>query len=224
MRHYVAGCTSLLTGDSNLLDRHPFLDPFETLQRAELPLTVHEYDEFGHPDCPIALENIRSYSPCSNIKGQGREEGERESWSEGVSEIDEVKEEEEEEEEIVYPAMFLSTCLQDTKVGAWECLNWVHAIRNIITHKQQPKPSRDAEHFPSPPPSPGELKSRGSGRGRAGLRSAPLRTQDRVDREYPLLLHITECGDHNGPTDPDEDCRLKAMEIVFLQNALKYRK
>ena len=83
--------------------RHPFLDPYETLQRPDLPLTVHEYDEFGNPDDPQAMECIRSYSPCSNVR-----EGDR-------------------------PAMFLTTGLQDTRVGPSEALKWTEMVRDSPT-------------------------------------------------------------------------------------------
>lgn len=77
------------------------MDPYETLQRPELPLTVHEYDEYGNPNDPQAIKNIQSYSPCSNVQGGHR------------------------------PAMFLSTGLQDTRVGPWEAFKWTGMMRDL---------------------------------------------------------------------------------------------
>jgi oligopeptidase B len=96
------------------LIRHPFLDPYDTLQRPDLPLTVHEYDEYGNPDDPQAIECIQSYSPCSNVRvGKGDGDGDR-------------------------PAMFLSTGLQDTSVGPWEALKWTEMVRDSSTVISRP--------------------------------------------------------------------------------------
>lgn len=53
---------------SSLPYRHPFLDPYHTLQRPELPLTVYEYDEYGDINDSKVLEYILNYSPYSNIQ------------------------------------------------------------------------------------------------------------------------------------------------------------
>jgi oligopeptidase B len=92
------------------------LDPYETLQRPDLPLTVHEYDEYGNPDDPQAIGCIQSYSPCSNVrvgKADRGGDGDR-------------------------PAMFLSTGLQDTRVGPWEALKWTEMVRDSSTAVSRP--------------------------------------------------------------------------------------
>ena len=46
----------------------PFLDMVGTLTRPELPLTIHEYDEWGDPANPTDFEQIMSVCPYSNIR------------------------------------------------------------------------------------------------------------------------------------------------------------
>lgn len=46
----------------------PFLDINNTLLDTDLPLSVHEYDEWGDPDDPEHFTNIGSYSPYDNVQ------------------------------------------------------------------------------------------------------------------------------------------------------------
>ena len=233
--------------------RHPFLDPFGAMQRPDLPLTVHGYDEFGHPDDSQAVSYIRSYSPCSNIShsrrnkgGGGRGGGGGEGRVEGGGGVEgrggeggrveggrgvegrvgggggggvegrggegggEGRGEGEgggvegrggggelgEEGICGYPAMFLSTGLLDMKVSPWESMHWVRGVRAA-----QERNKRERE--------------------KATLSSSSICTPS--DSERPVLLHITpNCG-HDGPSDPEGDVRLKALEIVFMENAIQQR-
>ena len=45
----------------------PFVDVLGTLTRPELPLSVHEYDEWGDPSTPDGFEHIQTICPYSNI-------------------------------------------------------------------------------------------------------------------------------------------------------------
>lgn len=183
------------------------------MQRPDLPLTVHEYDEFGHPDDSEALSYIRSYSPCSNIGQNGKNEGEAVSahrvevkpkgklgvkGSKGgktVTIYDTEKEDKqgegEEKELCDFPAMFVSTGLLDTKVSPLESLRWVRGVRAVQRRRNKHRP-------PDTDPA---------------LASQSL-----------MLLHVTsDCG-HEGPSDPLVDLRLKALEIIFMEKAIESRK
>lgn len=48
--------------------RVPFVDVVTAILDPSLPLTVHEYDEWGNPEDPGVLDYIRSYDPYLNIK------------------------------------------------------------------------------------------------------------------------------------------------------------
>lgn len=48
----------------------PFVDVLSTMMDPSLPLTVHEYDEWGDPQDAQVFEYIRKYSPCDNIRHQ----------------------------------------------------------------------------------------------------------------------------------------------------------
>jgi len=84
-----------------LVMRVPFLDVANTMQNPSLPLTVHEYDEWGDPECTEVLKYLQSYSPYSNVSSQE------------------------------YPWMFISTALNDARVQMSECLKWKASICNL---------------------------------------------------------------------------------------------
>ncbi|KAF0697092.1 Aste57867_12199 [Aphanomyces stellatus] len=78
----------------------PFLDIATTMQDPTLPLTVHEYDEWGNPsDDADVRAYMQSYAPCDNMR------------------------------EKTYPAMLVTTALNDMRVQYWEPLKWVRQLR-----------------------------------------------------------------------------------------------
>uniref|UniRef100_A0AAV1V509 Prolyl endopeptidase n=1 Tax=Peronospora matthiolae TaxID=2874970 RepID=A0AAV1V509_9STRA len=85
-----------------LVMKAPFVDALATMQDPLLPLTVHEYDEWGDPSCPEACEYIRSYTPCENVR-----------------------------EKQVYPAMFVTGSLNDQRVQFWEPAKWMYKMRKV---------------------------------------------------------------------------------------------
>ncbi|CAH0492313.1 unnamed protein product [Peronospora farinosa] len=85
-----------------LIMKVPFVDILATMQDPTLPLTVHEYDEWGDPNGPKAHEYIRSYAPCENVR-----------------------------ENQVYPAMFVTGSLNDQRVQFWEPAKWMYRMRKV---------------------------------------------------------------------------------------------
>ncbi|GMF49495.1 unnamed protein product [Phytophthora fragariaefolia] len=85
-----------------LVMKVPFVDILATMQDPTLPLTVHEYDEWGDPSGPKAHEYIQSYAPCENVR-----------------------------ENQVYPAMFVTGSLNDQRVQFWEPAKWVYKMRKV---------------------------------------------------------------------------------------------
>ncbi|KAL2620360.1 hypothetical protein R1flu_000565 [Riccia fluitans] len=85
----------------------PFLDISNTLLDKDLPLSVHEYDEWGDPDDPEHFANIRSYSPYDNVQ-------EKES----------------------YPAILVKSGLLDKRVGYWEAAKYIATIRDLTARNQ----------------------------------------------------------------------------------------
>uniref|UniRef100_K3WNC2 Prolyl endopeptidase n=1 Tax=Globisporangium ultimum (strain ATCC 200006 / CBS 805.95 / DAOM BR144) TaxID=431595 RepID=K3WNC2_GLOUD len=80
----------------------PFLDILETMQDPSLPLTVHEYEEWGNPSDPKVYDYIKSYAPCENMRpGQ------------------------------VYPSMFVTGGMNDQRVQFWEPVKWVYKLRRL---------------------------------------------------------------------------------------------
>ncbi|CAM6122299.1 unnamed protein product [Calypogeia fissa] len=100
----------------------PFLDVKNTLLDKTLPLSVHEYDEWGDPDDPEAFANISSFSPYDNVQAGAP-----------------------------YPATLVKSGFLDTRVGYWEASKWVAKVRDS-TKKVPPtvillKTSMDTGHF-----------------------------------------------------------------------------
>jgi oligopeptidase B len=85
-----------------LVMKVPFVDILATMQDPSLPLTVHEYDEWGDPSGPKAREYIQSYAPCENVRADQ-----------------------------VYPAMFVTGSLNDQRVQFWEPAKWMYKMRKV---------------------------------------------------------------------------------------------
>ena len=48
----------------------PFVDVLTSMCNASLPLTIHEYDEWGNPSAdPNVYNYIKSYDPYRNLSG-----------------------------------------------------------------------------------------------------------------------------------------------------------
>jgi oligopeptidase B len=74
---------------------------------ATLPLTVGEYLEWGDPNEKAAYDYMKSYSPYDNL------------------------------EKRAYPAMLLTTSLNDSQVGYWEPAKYVARLRTLKTGKKE---------------------------------------------------------------------------------------
>ena len=77
----------------------PFVDVMNTMMDASLPLTTGEYLEWGNPNEKAAYDYMRSYSPYDNI------------------------------EKKAYPAMLVTTGLNDSQVMYWEPAKYVAKLR-----------------------------------------------------------------------------------------------
>lgn len=80
----------------------PFLDILDTMQDASLPLTVHEYEEWGNPADPRVFDYIQSYAPCENMQ------------------LDQA-----------YPSMLVTGSMNDQRVQFWEPVKWVYKLREL---------------------------------------------------------------------------------------------
>jgi oligopeptidase B len=81
----------------------PFVDVVTTMQDDTIPLTTGEYDEWGNPDDKKYYHYMKSYSPYDNI---------------------EAKE---------YPAMLVTSGLNDSQVQYWEPTKYVAKLREKKT-------------------------------------------------------------------------------------------
>src|SRR5213075_2324982 len=81
----------------------PFVDVLNTMLDASLPLTTSEYIEWGNPHVPEEYSWMRAYSPYDNVKAQN------------------------------YPALLVTTALNDSQVPYWEGAKWVARLRTLKT-------------------------------------------------------------------------------------------
>ena len=81
----------------------PFVDVMNTMMDSSLPLTVGEYLEWGNPNDPAAAAYMRSYSPYDNLEHKA------------------------------YPAILVTTSLNDSQVMYWEPTKYVAKLRTLKT-------------------------------------------------------------------------------------------
>jgi oligopeptidase B len=81
----------------------PFVDVVTTMLDASLPLTVTEWEEWGDPREAEAYARLKSYSPYDNVRDEP------------------------------YPAMLVTTGLNDPRVQYWEPVKWVAKLREHST-------------------------------------------------------------------------------------------
>ena len=105
-----AGCVPIaaamnLRGNSlfgNALMRAPFLDIVNTMLDPDLPLSLSEREDWGDPAGNAAdLENLQKYDPYFNINPR-----------------------------VTYPGIFISACIDDDRVPAWNTLKYVAKLRH----------------------------------------------------------------------------------------------
>ena len=81
----------------------PFVDVMNTMMDATLPLTVGEYLEWGNPNEQAAYDYMKTYSPYDNLEMRA------------------------------YPAMLVTTSLNDSQVMYWEPTKYVARLRRLKT-------------------------------------------------------------------------------------------
>ena len=99
------GAVSNMAGErfKVLVPEVPFVDVMTTMLDETIPLTTSEWDEWGNPKNQEDYYYMRSYSPYDNV---------------------EVK---------AYPHMYVTTGINDPRVGYWEPAKWVARLRELKT-------------------------------------------------------------------------------------------
>ena len=83
----------------------PFVDPLTTILNPDLPLTVMEWEEWGNPITDQAVyETMKAYSPYENVRP------------------------------VAYPAILITTSLNDTRVEVTEPAKWTARLRDLTTN------------------------------------------------------------------------------------------
>jgi oligopeptidase B len=85
----------------------PFVDIVNTMSDPTLPLTVGEFEEWGNPNNRAEYDYIKTYCPYTNVAAKD------------------------------YPAMLVTTSLNDSQVMYWEPAKWVAKLR---AHKTDAHP------------------------------------------------------------------------------------
>ncbi|SOC40617.1 S9 family peptidase [Ureibacillus acetophenoni] len=81
----------------------PFVDVVTTMLDETIPLTTLEWQEWGDPRKPDEYHYMKSYSPYDNVEAKN------------------------------YPHMYITTGLNDPRVGYWEPAKWVAQLRALKT-------------------------------------------------------------------------------------------
>jgi oligopeptidase B len=81
----------------------PFVDVVTTMLDPTLPLTITEWEEWGDPREPGAYARMKAYSPYDNVRAAD------------------------------YPALLVTTGLNDPRVQYWEPAKWVAKLRELST-------------------------------------------------------------------------------------------
>jgi oligopeptidase B len=83
----------------------PFVDSLNTALDSTLPLTIGEYEEFGNPHQRDFHDYMKSYAPYENVRAQD------------------------------YPAILITTGLNDPRVSYWEPAKWTAKLRAMKTDR-----------------------------------------------------------------------------------------
>ncbi|HYW50180.1 MAG TPA: S9 family peptidase [Gemmatimonadaceae bacterium] len=81
----------------------PFVDVINTMSDASIPLTAQEWEQWGNPAKADEYAYMRSYSPYENVEAKD------------------------------YPAMLVTSGLNDSRVAYWEPTKWVARLREKKT-------------------------------------------------------------------------------------------
>ena len=81
----------------------PFVDVINTMSDASIPLTAQEWEQWGNPAKAEEYAYMRSYSPYENVERKD------------------------------YPAMLVTSGLNDSRVAYWEPTKWVARLRELKT-------------------------------------------------------------------------------------------
>jgi oligopeptidase B len=86
----------------------PFVDALTSMLDASLPLTVHEYEEWGNPEASKEVyDYMRSYAPYENVAA------------------------------LDYPPILAETSLNDTRVLYVEAAKWIARLRATATGRRE---------------------------------------------------------------------------------------
>ncbi|KAI8918514.1 prolyl oligopeptidase [Powellomyces hirtus] len=93
----------------------PFVDPVGDMTDETIPWTPFEYYEWGNPIKNVTIfDAMRDYSPYENIPN-GKQP----------------------DQHAAFPALYVSTGLQDPRVGFWEPIKWVAKLRTSYSSRRQ---------------------------------------------------------------------------------------
>lgn len=95
----LVSCDNCMQDLAAVILHSPFVDMLSSMTDASLPLTQHEYDEWGDPNEAEGLQHIASICPYQNIKASK------------------------------YPAILVSCAFNDVRVPAFGPAKWVARLK-----------------------------------------------------------------------------------------------
>jgi hypothetical protein len=182
---------------SGIVLRNAFLDPWGTMLDPSMPLTEHEYDEWGDPRDAAISKHIKSYSPCSNVIEPSEIPSK---YREFVRELLQVS------SDTKKPKLLVSCSLQDRNVAPWDAMKWLHLVRgsvnkedfDLLLHSKNIYTSKSYSAFKSE------------------------HTHPSISSHVPdALLHVLPDADHSGPRVLEEAAADRGVELAFLSRCTR---
>jgi protease II len=172
----------------------PFLDLATTMQDPTLPLTIHEYDEWGDPNDSHTLTYMQSYSPCDNLMNPKRH-----TYSSSSSPSSCAPSCPHSVHHHSFPSMLITTALNDTRVPYWESIKWTYLVRQRQQQAQHNYQTKNVKETPS---------------ATAPIAASPLTSSSIV------WLKVSEEDGHFGGQGRLDQLQGAAFEQMFLHKAL----
>jgi hypothetical protein len=138
------------------------------------------------------LQCIQSYSPCDNVRPQR------------------------------YPAMLVTSAVNDARVGYWEAVKWTLLVRAAQTayNKQRQQQQQQQQQQQAPMTACNSTSSTETVSNRSSSSTGAVVTK--AAHEQNVLLRVSYDGGHQGAASSEEHFEQLAQELAFLIDAVGY--
>jgi hypothetical protein len=186
---------------SGIVLRNAFLDPWASMLDPTMPLTEHEYDEWGNPRDSVVSKYIKSYSPCSNVIAPSEIPSKYSEFIRGFPRATVASKK---------PKLLVSCSLQDRNVAPWDALKWLHLVRGSV----------DREDFDLLLHSKDMYTSKTYAAFKSGRMRQPIGSSSTIDPSE-VFFHVLPDADHSGPRVLEDAAGERGVELAFLSRCVR---